>query len=40
MTSDFSTEEIEKVRQVLEIIDHRIKSSILNFNLFEDLDYT
>ncbi|MEB8095249.1 MarR family transcriptional regulator [Staphylococcus caprae] len=26
MTSDFSTEEIEKVRQVLEIIDHRIKS--------------
>ena len=25
-TSDFSTEEIEKVRQVLEIIDHRIKS--------------
>lgn len=26
MTSDFSTEEIEKVRQVLEVIDHRIKS--------------
>ena len=26
MTSDFSTEEIEKVRQVLELIDHRIKS--------------
>ncbi|TBW82509.1 MarR family transcriptional regulator, partial [Staphylococcus hominis] len=26
MTSDFSTEEIEKVRHVLEVIDHRIKS--------------
>ena len=26
MTSDFSTEEIEKVRHVLEVIDHSIKS--------------
>ncbi|MCG2326708.1 MarR family transcriptional regulator [Staphylococcus epidermidis] len=26
MTSDFDSKEIEKVRQVLEIIDHRIKS--------------